>query len=163
MFGINLNRGVNHSSPNSAETNRSQTQNNMHTPTKNVRSTHGFSVAVTQASTNGASVDCQGYEDAKAIFYANPSGAGTTIDCKLQESSDNAAWTDVPTASFTQATTAGGAKLLLMDVKLSKRNRYLRLVVTCAGGAAAGQTYGLIELYNARYRPVAQDNTAKSV
>jgi hypothetical protein len=36
-------------------------------------------------------------------------------------------------------------------------------VHTGAGGAAAGQTYGLIELYNARYNPVAQINPAISV
>lgn len=136
---------------------------NIHTPSESVKTVHEFSTPITAATNNGAACDCQSFENAKGVFYAAPTGAGTTSDCKLQESSDNASWADVPTATFTQVTTAGGAKLAVMDITLSKRLRYLRLVHTGAGGAAAGQTYGLIELYNARYNPVSQANPAKSV
>lgn len=137
--------------------------NNLHTPSEQVKTAPGFAAAITAAATNGASVDCQGFETGKAIFNSAPTGAGTTSDCKLQESDDNAAWADVPSASFAQATTAGGAKIQVMNIKLSNRKRYLRLVHTGAGGSAAGQTYGLIELYNARYNPVQQTNPAISV
>lgn len=137
--------------------------NSLHTPSEQIKTVHGFSAAITAASTNGASADCQGFENAKAVFYAAPSGTGTTSDCKLQESSDNSSFSDVPSGAFTQATTAGGAKLFVMDIKLAKRSRYLRLVHTGAGGSAAGQAYGLIELYNARYNPVSQANPAVSV
>ena len=135
----------------------------MHTPSENVKTVHAFSVAITAAAANGAGTDCLGFENAKAVFYAAPSGVGTTSNCKLQESDDNAAFADVEGAAFTEVTTAGGAKVYVMDIKLEKRLRYLRLVHTGAGGAAAGQAYGLIELYNARYNPVSQANTAKSV
>lgn len=136
---------------------------NLHSPSEQVKTVHAFAAAITAAAINGAGTDCQGFENAKAVFYAAPSGAATTSDCKLQESADNAAWADVPTATFDQVTTAGGAKASVMDIKLSNRLRYLRLVHTGAGGAAAGQAYGLIELYNARYNPVSQANPAKSV
>lgn len=136
---------------------------NLHTPSEQIKTAPGFSAPVTAAAVNGASVDCQGFENAKAIFHSAPAGVGTTSDCKLQESDDNAAFADVPDAAFAQATTAGGAKIQVMNIKLSNRKRYLRLVHTGAGGAAAGTAYGLIELYNARYNPVAQTSPAISV
>jgi hypothetical protein len=135
----------------------------IHTPSENVRTVHSLAGAITAATTNGASADCLGHESAKAIVYAAPTGAGTTSDFKLQESSDNTSWSDVPGGAFTQITTAGGAKLYVMNVDLSKRSRYVRLVHTGAGGSAGGTFYGLLELYNARYRPVAQANAAFSV
>lgn len=135
----------------------------IHTPSQNVATVHSLAGAITAAATNGAAVDCQGYLNAKAVVYAAPSGAGTTSDFKLQESSDASSWSDVPGGAFSQITTAGGAKLFVMDVGLHKRLRYLRLVHTGAGASAAGTFYGLVELYNARTRPVAQANAAFSV
>ncbi len=136
---------------------------NLHTPSEQVKTVPGISTAIAAATTNGASVDCQGFETAKAIFNSEPAGAGTTSNCKLQESDDNAAFADVPNAAFAPSTTAAGAKIQVMNIKLSNRKRYLRLVHTGAGGAAAGTAYGLIELYNARYNPVSQINPAISV
>ena len=133
---------------------------NIHTASETVKTSHQFTVAITAATTNATGVDCLGYETAKAIFYAAPTGTGTTADCKVQESSDNSTFADVTSASFTQVTTAGGAKLYVGDLILSKRSRYLRLSFTGAGGSAAGQAYGLIELYIPRYAPVTQTNTA---
>ena len=136
---------------------------NIHTASEWLKKIFSFCVAITAAATNGASADCLGFENALLTFYAAPSGAGTTADCKLQESSNNADWTDVAGAVFTQVTTAGGAKLYVMDINLSKRQRYLRPVFTGAGGSAAGQAYGEITLLNARNVPVSQANTAVSV
>ena len=136
---------------------------NVHSLSESVKSVHGLSAAITAAATNGAGTDCLGFENAKAIVYSAPSGTGTTSDWKLQESSDNSSFADVSGAAFTQITTVGGAKFYVMDINLAKRLRYLRLVHTGAGGSAAGQAYGLIELYNGRYNPVVQANTAFSV
>ncbi len=136
---------------------------NLHTPSELIKKIIAFCAAITAAAVNGTSVDAQGYETAFAWFYSNPSGAGTTSDCKLQESADNAAWVDVPSAAFTQVTTAGGAKTYTMNIKLAQRLRYLRLVHTGAGGSAAGQTSGGIDLMNARYNPVSQSSPAISV
>lgn len=136
---------------------------NIHTPSEHVKTTPGFAAAITAATTNGTSADCQHFENGKAIFNSAPSGVGTTSNCKLQESDDNAAFVDVEGAAFAEVTTAGGAKIQVMDIKLSNRKRYLRLVHTGAGGAAAGVAFGLIELYNSRYNPVSQINPAISV
>lgn len=136
---------------------------NLHTPSELIKKVFAFCLAITAAATNGASTDCQGFETAFAWFYSSPSGTGTTSDCKLQESSDNSSWSDVTGATFTQATTAGGAKFFTMDIKLAQRSRYLRLVHTGAGGSAAGQASGGIDLLNARYNPVSQANTAVQV
>ena len=136
---------------------------NIHTPSQFIKKAVVLALAITAASTNSSSVDSDGFEDAYAWFYANPSGGGTTSDCKLQESDDNANWVDVTGGTFTQATTAGGAKLFTMNVKLRGRMRYLRLVHTGAGGAAAGNASCGIDLLNARYTPVSQLNPAKSV
>ena len=138
---------------------------NIHTPSDSVLAKHSFSVPITAASTNGLVIDTQGYEKAFAVFYANPSGGGTTADCKLQDGllSNGSDQADVASAVFAQITTAGGAKLETMNINLSKRKRYMRLVFTGAGGAAAGQAYGTIYLFNPRYAPVAQDNNPVNV
>lgn len=136
---------------------------NIHTPADRVLTKHSFSLAITAAAVNGTGVDTRGFEEAKAIYYAAPSGAGTTSDCKLQESDDNSTFADVTGATFTQVTTAGGAKVNTMNINLSKRKRYVRLVHTGAGGSAAGQAYGLFELYNPRNAAVAQDVTPVTV
>src|SRR4051794_5840090 len=106
-----------------------------HTLSAMVKWVASFCVAVTAASTNGASADCLGYRRAVAVFHAKPTGAGTTADCKLQESNDDAAtdpYGDVASATFTQITTAGGEKIQVLEVDLAKRKRWLRLVFTGA-------------------------------
>lgn len=128
----------------------------IHTPSAVVQINPSFLLAITAAATNGASVDTLGFTRAMAVFDTSPSGAGTTSDCKLQESADNSTWADVASAAFTQGTTAGGHTIQGMDINLSKRKRYLRLVHTGAGGSAAGQAEGAIHLFNGRYEAVSQ-------
>lgn len=137
---------------------------NIHTPTDNVLVKPSFNTAITAATNTGSAVDTLGYENALCIFYSAPSGSGTTSDCKLQDSTaSGSGFADVSSATFTQVTTAGGAKVETMNVKLSKRNRYLKLVHTGAGGSAAGQAMGIIVLFNGRYRAPSQDVTPVSV
>lgn len=130
---------------------------NIHTPSKQVLVKRTFLTAITAAAVNGTGVDTLGYTRALAIFVSAPTGAGTTSDCKLQDSADNTTFADVASATFAQATTAGGAVAETMSIDLGKRNRYLRLVQTGAGGSAAGQAAGLILLFNPRYAGVTQD------
>lgn len=139
---------------------------NIHTPSDHVLENHSFSVAITAATTNGTGIDTRGYEKALAIFRSAPSGTGTTSDCKVQESSDDGSsdsYADVTSAAFAQVTTAGGAKIQVMNINLSKRERYLRLVHTGAGGSAAGQAYGLILLFNSRSAPPTHTSTVVTV
>lgn len=136
---------------------------NLHTPTDRVLVKASLITAITAASNNGTGVDCLGYSRAMAVFHSAPSGSGTTSDCKLQESSDNSTFADVTGATFTQVTTAGGAKIQAMNIDLAKRLRYLRLVHTGAGGSAAGQAEGALYLFNGQGAPPTQDVTPISV
>lgn len=124
-------------------------------------------VPITAATnTPSAGVDCLGFRRALAIFYSLPTGSGTTSDCKLQESSDDGvgdAYADVASAAFTQVTTAGGVKVYLMEIDLAKRERYLKLIHTGAGGSAAGAAAGLILLFRGSQEAPAQANTVVSV
>lgn len=126
----------------------------------------GLIVPVTAAANNGAGVDCLGYRRAVAICYGKPTGSGTTSDFKVQESSDDGAvdtYADVTSATTTQLTTVGGEKLYLIEVNLSKRERYLRVVHTGAGGSAAGAASAIIALFRGAQTAPSQDNTVVSV
>jgi hypothetical protein len=136
----------------------------LRTYSDNILVKSAFAVAITAASTNGTSVDTLGYGRCAAVFYGGPTGSGTTSDCKLQESSTGSSgWADVSGAAFAQATTAGGAQIGVLNVDLSKRLRYLRLVHTGAGGSAAGLAWGAFHLLNGEGAPPAQDLAAVSV
>lgn len=137
----------------------------LHTLSSVVRVARSFTVTITAASTNGAVVDTRGFTRALAIFDSAPSGTGTASDCKLQEGdqADGSDMADVTGAAFAQVTTSGGAKIQVMDIDLSKRKRYLRLVHTGSGGSAAGAATGMIALSRARRLAVTQDNAVISV
>lgn len=124
-----------------------------------------FATAITAASNNGTGIDARGFSRASFWFQSAPSGIGTTSDCKLQESADNSSWADVTSATFTQVTTAGGnnGKGQYMDVDLTKRLRYLRLVHTGVGASAAGVASAVALLYQGGRTPFTQDQTRKSV
>lgn len=133
---------------------------NIHTLSDRVNVQRGFNTPITAATVNGTGVDTSGYEVALAILDTTPSGAGTTSDTKLQESDDNSTWVDVAGGVFTQSTTTA---LKLMNIQLSKRKRYLRLVHTGTGAAAAGNAAAVLVLGNARYNPTTQLNNAVTI
>ncbi len=136
---------------------------NIHTPSQHVLVKQSFAIDITAGAVNGQSVDASGFTRAMAVVAAAPSGTGTSSVVKLQESSDNATFTDVPGATFAAITTAGGSQVLTMNINLSVRKRYLRLVSTGSGASTAGPAFGLIELFNPNQAAVTQDNSAVSV
>jgi len=139
---------------------------NIHSPSGHVLVKGALLTPITAAANNSTGVDTQGATRALVTFSSNPTGTGTTSDCKLQDSADNSTFADVATAAFAQVTTAGAAGAIVtqvMDVDLSKRKRYLRVVHTGAGGSAAGNATASILLFNHHNLPPAQDNTVVSV
>lgn len=133
----------------------------IHRPSENVLVKKDFLTAITAASNTGTAIDCLGYQRAMAIFDTAPTGSGTTSDCKLQEcATSGGSFVDVTGATFTQATTVGGATVQVMDIDLSKRLRYLKLVHTGAGGSAAGNAAGLFILFEPTNLPPTQDVAA---
>lgn len=135
---------------------------NMHSGSSHLLVKSGFNTAITATSNNGTITDTKGYTRALCIFYSSPSGAGTTSDCKLAHDSDSAMGSATDYAnSFAQVTTAGGAKLQVMDVNLEGPNveRYIRLIHTGAGASAAGVATGVIILFRGRRISPTQENT----
>lgn len=116
-----------------------------------IRSTTGTAIAMTvtskTASTNGSTVDLQGYNSAMVTVITNTVTAadGTnTITFKLQDSPDGSTWTDVPIGGFTgsalinatsQANTIIGS--LGYTPTAGAAQRYLRIVATVAGTVSA--------------------------
>lgn len=138
---------------------------NIHIPTDNVYIGLSVNSPITAASNNGAVVNGLGYTRALAIFDTSPSGSGTTSDMKLQEGTlaNGSDMADVASATFTEGTTVLGHTTQGMNIDMSKRKQYLRLVHTGAGGSAAGQVVGTILLFNGEGLPPTQAVTPVSI
>ena len=93
-----------------------------------------FSVASRAASANGTGVDISEHVGTgKVILHSAAGGVGETMDVKIQDSPDNAVWTDISGATFTQVTNAAGGSLEGIGVNLDNINAYIRGVATIAG------------------------------
>src|SRR5262245_18919003 len=57
------------------------------------------------------------------------SGTSPTLDGKVQESSDNATWSDIPGATFSQVTASNNYQAITFD----RTKRYVRYVGTIGG------------------------------
>lgn len=146
---------------------------NIHTPSNHLRVTPSLVPAVRTTGANGAGVDCRGFEDALVILHVGAHDRTTgdeTLDVKIQESSDNGgsdAFADVAGAAFAQIAAqsidATKGNSFVMNVKLSKRERYLRAVGTPAGTTPSTAYDVQIVLLNSRNSPVTQDAAAVSV
>lgn len=137
---------------------------NTHSPAQNSKVVLGFSSAITAAAVTSPAIDTVGFDRAMVVFYGAPTGAGTTEDGKVQEcATSGGSYVDVPGATITQITTAGGAQLYVMDINLTKRLRFLKVVGTGAGGSAAGTAFATVELSRGRHLPVTQANTVIEV
>lgn len=146
---------------------------NIHTPSDSVKAQASLDPEVRTASANGAGVDCRGFERALVVLHVGAHDRTTgdeTLDVKIQESSDNGAgdaFGDVGGGEFAQignvVPNATKGNVYVMDVDLSKRERYLRVVGTAAG-TTPSTAYGVtILLFNPRYAPVTQDATPVGV
>jgi len=103
---------------------------------------------------NGSGVDCKGFEEALFVVSADDMGVAGTLDFKVQESSDGGvadAYADVAGAAITQKLAAG---LFVGRVKCSKRERYLRGVLTIGANAVDAAVLGALSEY--KYPPVSQ-------
>lgn len=86
----------------------------------------------------GTAIDVLGKQ---AVVYLQPvnNGAGGTVDCKIQESDDNATWTDVTSGAFTQVTEANDTAI--QEKAYTGIKRYIRtvakvLVAACEFGTS---------------------------
>ena len=92
-------------------------------------------VATTQTETG---VDLQPYEGSMiCVLDAEAGGASITYSVKLQDSADNSTFGDLSGAAFT-TTTANTALVEKLVVDIDNCKRYVRAVITVAGGSGTG-------------------------
>jgi len=146
---------------------------NIHNTSDHVQVKPILDPEVRTAAANGAAVDCRGFERAMVILHVGAHDRTTgdeTLDVKIQESSDNAAadaFADVAGAAFAQIAAqvidATKGNSFVMNIDLTKRERYLRVVGTPAGTTPSTNYSVQILLLNARNAPVSQDSAVISV
>lgn len=108
------------------------------------------------ASVNGTSVDMQGYQSARAVFY-NGAITDGTFTPKLQESDDNSSFSDVAAADYLggAAPTAQAQNTVVRATYIGSK-RYVRPVITVTGSPSTGGTVAAImERSHASQNPVA--------
>jgi len=93
---------------------------------------------VVAASANRTGVDLVDYEgDIMAILDAEAGGASITYAVKIQDSADNSSSADVSGLAFT-TTSANTALRETLRINSDEVRRYIRAVITVAGGSGAG-------------------------
>lgn len=137
---------------------------NIHTISKNMLvKTLQVPAAITATGNSAATVDCLGFDRALIVLQVGTvSGTTPTLNVKLQDSADNSTFADVASATFAQITATQTAPVL-MDVDLTKRNRYIQLVNTVAGTTPSFQIQETVILGRAKHLPPTQDNTVVRV
>jgi len=95
------------------------------------------------ASVNGASVDTAGYDSATAYVFPGTWTDGTHMPT-IQDSPDNATWTDVASTQLIGAFTAISSAPTAVNQKVGYVgvNRYLRAVVMVSG-TTTGAVYAV--------------------
>jgi hypothetical protein len=143
---------------------------NIHTPSAHVLVKPSLDPESRTADANGLGVDCRGYERALIVAHLGAHDRTTgdeTIAFKVQESADNSSFSDVAGATtgalgdVTPNATSGN--VYLINVDLSKRSRYLRVVADVSGTSPIDLCSATILLFNPREMAVTQDATAVSV
>lgn len=115
-----------------------------------------FNGALTAATQNGTSVDTQGFRRA-AVVLDMYTGAATTVNFQLQDSPDNATWTNVTGGTLGAAIVASTTEFnQIVDVDLAKRQRYLRVQII--GTGTAGNASAQVLLYEAWNAPPTETN-----
>jgi len=87
---------------------------------------------------NETGVDLLSYEGSMiCVLDAEAGGSGITYAVKLQDSADNSTFSDLSGAAF-DTTSANAASVQKIAVDIDNCKRYVRAVITVAGGTGAG-------------------------
>jgi hypothetical protein len=93
---------------------------------------------VVTTTVNRTGVDLVDYEgDIMAVLDAEAGGASITYAVKIQDSADNSSFADVSGLAFT-TTAANTALRETLRINSDEVRRYIRAVITVAGGSGAG-------------------------
>ena len=105
--------------------------------------------AYTAATTNGSGIDTKGYHQALVVVSAGD--IATTLDVKVQESSDNGSgdsFADISGAAFTQILAAADNIVAVGRINLDATERYIRIVGTSVGATC---DYGVAVILSPYY------------
>lgn len=93
---------------------------------------------VVASTSNETGVDLLSYEGSMiCVLDAEAGGSGITYAVKLQDSADNSSFSDLSGAAF-DTTSANAASVQKIAVDIDNCKRYVRAVITVAGGTGAG-------------------------
>jgi hypothetical protein len=93
---------------------------------------------VSTTTANSTGVDLLPYEGKMlCTLDAEAGGSGITYAVKLQDSADNSSFNDLSGAAFS-TTGANAASVQKLAVNIDDARRYVRAVITVAGGTGAG-------------------------
>ena len=99
------------------------------------------------ASVDGASVDTNGFDEARVVGFMGAIPTGLVSTLKVQESADGSTgWADVTGASMAFADTEDDTIKTGRVKLLPARKRHLRLVDTIGAGTGSVLACGIIEL-----------------
>jgi ribosomal protein S2 len=107
-------------------------------------------------TTNGASIDTQGYEGVTFILGLSARTDGTYTP-NIQDSDNGTDWADVSADMFTvtEATTAVAAANAPKMIGVVQTRRYARMQVVASAVTTGGTALGYALLESARHRPAA--------
>lgn len=105
-------------------------------------------------TTNGASVDLQGYESAAIVYRSNAYTDGTYTP-NLQESTDGSTWTDVAAADILGTEAAISAANTVKKIGYNGHKRYIRLQVVSTSVTSGANISATAIRGHARSNPVA--------
>jgi hypothetical protein len=130
----------------------------------NVRAVHVVAPAAIAANTNGASVDCLGFESLEFLFHVGAAMVGGGFDVTFEES-DTGAFGGEQNAVATAEILGGPVQISIGDANKVFRagyvgkKRHVRPVLTETGTITAGVVGCMALLSVPRYAPVADQNT----
>ena len=113
--------------------------------------------AVNNAAVVCASVDRKNFDYAVFKLILGATDANLTV-CKMQESDDNATWTDVPGLDYSASpnalpTATDDNHLFAFDIDLKARKRFLRPAITIGSGTTGAFLTVIAELHRAEQMP----------
>ncbi len=111
-------------------------------------------VSTSTAATNGTGQDFQNYQGKLLVSLAAAlcTEVSATLNVKIQDSPNNANWTDVTNGAFTQLNNnTASVQQIAIDTRAT--NRYLRAIGTIGGNNTPTYAYGVFANGFLKYNP----------
>ncbi|MCC7229259.1 MAG: hypothetical protein IT203_02630 [Fimbriimonadaceae bacterium] len=124
-----------------------------------------YTLAAGTSDVNSGAIDTMGYGGVMIVAAVGTMAASSSVDSKLQQSSDNGSsddYSDILGSALTQVGATDDDKLLIWDVRVPKK-RYLRAVFTRGDGGNATINSLIAILYNPAQGAPTYGATVKAI